>query len=239
MQQVSESPAKRSEFREVSYSRRRWTLLKGLRLEAIKIMEILENASLSATTHGSIARGDVSSKSDVDIFIPNPTSSFMVETILERAGISVSRRYLIQATPYYAVKAYLEINEKQSISFPLVKMHRVEREFYGFGGEITLEALNREARVIGVDKRLMLIEPTMDGHSERSIVGREIETAKLLGVSQETVLDRVRAMLRRNELGRTGVFMEKVVPRGETFEMALKRLAERRPEVRRRLKVRD
>ncbi len=236
---MSRSPTRHSEFREVPYSRRRWRLLEGLRLKAVGVMEILEKASLSTITHGSVARGDVSSKSDVDIFIPNPTSSFKVETILERADVSISKRYLVQATPNYAVKAYLEIDEKQTISFPLVKMRRVERDFYRFGGEVTLEVLNGGTRVAGVDKRLMLIQPTIDGHSERSIIGCEIETAKLLGISQETVRDRVRAILRRKELGRTGVFVEKAVPPEETFEMALRRLAQRRPEVRRRLELLD
>jgi predicted nucleotidyltransferase len=236
---MSRNPVRRSEFREVLYDKRRWTLLKGLRLGAIKTMEVLERANLYAIAHGSVARGDVSSKSDVDIFILDPPSSFKIETVLERAGVTVSRRFLIQPTPYYAIKAYLEVNEKQSISFPLVKMHRVEREFYQFGGEATLGLLVGKARVMGVDKRLMLIEPTEDGHFENSIVGRESETAKLLGISRETVLDRVHAMLRRNESGRTGLFVERVVPLGETFEMALKRLAERKPEVRRRLKLHD
>ncbi|MDH5447685.1 MAG: DNA polymerase subunit beta, partial [Candidatus Bathyarchaeota archaeon] len=66
--------------------------------------------------------------------------------------------------------------------------------------------------------------------------GREEEIAKLLRISLETVLDRVRALLRRDKIGRTGVFIEKELAPDETFEMALKRLVETRPEVRRRLK---
>jgi predicted nucleotidyltransferase len=51
------------------------------------------------------------------------------------------------------------------------------------------------------------------------------------------VLDRVHALLRRNEVGRTGVFIEKELSPDETFEMALKKLADQNPAVRRRLKL--
>jgi len=53
----------------------------------------------------------------------------------------------------------------------------------------------------------------------------------------ETVLDRVHALLRRDEVGRTGVFLERELAEGETFEMALKKLAKENPAVRRRLKT--
>jgi predicted nucleotidyltransferase len=53
----------------------------------------------------------------------------------------------------------------------------------------------------------------------------------------ETVLDRVHALLRRDEVGRTGVFIKKELASEETFEMALKRLADENPAVRRRLKA--
>jgi len=51
------------------------------------------------------------------------------------------------------------------------------------------------------------------------------------------VFDRVHALLRRDDVGRTGVFIEKELAPEETFEMALKRLAETKPEVRRRLRL--
>jgi predicted nucleotidyltransferase len=118
-----------------------------------------------------------------------------------------------------------------------MKMRRVEREFYKFGGEVTLEDLRVNLRVCGVDKRLMLVEPTREGHRENTITGREQQIAKLLGISVETVLDRVRALLRRDEVGRTGVFIEKELSNDETFELALNKLADHNPAVRRRLKT--
>jgi hypothetical protein len=116
-------------------------------------------------------------------------------------------------------------------------MRRVERDFYKFGGEVILFMLKGNRRVAGVDKRLMLIEPTNKGHIESSIVSREEEIAKLLGISLETVFDRVHALLRRDNVGRTGVFIEKELALDETFEMTLKKLSETKPEVRRRLNL--
>ncbi|MEM2995411.1 MAG: nucleotidyltransferase domain-containing protein [Candidatus Bathyarchaeia archaeon] len=233
---MATKPERRREYNEVIYDSERWSLLKLFRQKAMRIMDALAVFHLDSIVHGSIARGDVNSKSDIDIFISFQVPSFTVETALEKAGFGVNRRLVVQATPVYAMKAYIELDENTSVSFPLMKMRKVEREFYKFGGEATLEDLRAERRVRGVDKRLMLIEPTEKGHRETTIVGREEHVAKLLGVSVETVLDRVHALLRRDEVGRTGVFVEKEVSNGETFEMVLKRLADQNPAVRRRLK---
>jgi predicted nucleotidyltransferase len=232
---MAKKPLKRVEYREVVYNAEHWTLLEKFRQKTAQIMEALEKFHLKAIVHGSIARGDVTQKSDIDVFIPYQVSSFVVETALEKAGISVNRRLVVQATPTYAMKAYIEIGGNANISFPLMKMRKVEREFYKFGGEATLKSLRDGLRVLGVDKLLMLIEPTKEGHRESAIVGREEHVAKPLGISVETVLDRVHALSRRDEVGRTGVFIEKELSADETFEMALKRLADQKPAVRRRL----
>ncbi|MBX5328324.1 MAG: nucleotidyltransferase domain-containing protein [Candidatus Bathyarchaeota archaeon] len=234
---MATKPKRHVEYREIVYDAERWSLLKDFRQKAMQLMEALENFHLKSVVHGSIARGDVNKKSDVDVFIPSQVSSFTVETALEKAGILVNRRMVVQATPTYAMKAYIEIDENTSVSFPLMKMRTVEREFYKFGGEASIENLRDNMRVCGVDKRLMLIEPTKEGHRESTIIGREEQIAKLLGISVETVLDRVHALLRRDEVGRTGVFVEKELSSDETFEMALKRLADQNPAVRRRMKT--
>ena len=234
---MAKKPVRHAERLEVHYDKQRWHQLKTLRFQAAGIMEVLEGANIVTITHGSIARGDVTAKSDIDVFLPNPPSSFMIEATLENAGLPISRRLIVQATPFYAVKGYIEIDRQQTVSFPLAKMRKVERDFYLFGGEITHTMLKENRRVAGVNKRLMLIEPTDRGHVESSIVGREEEVAKLLGAPLETVFDRVHALLRRDDVGRTGVFIEKELAPEETFEMALKRLAETKPEVRRRLRL--
>lgn len=233
---MAKKPLRRLEFNEIVYTSERWKLLEELRAKAIHLMEALEKFNIESIVHGSIARGDVTDKSDVDVFIPSQLSSFLVETALESAGIPVNRRLVVQATPAYAMKAYIEIDEKTSVSFPLMKMHKVEREFYRFGGEATLKDLKAGLRFPGVDKRLMLIEPTEKGHRESSIIGCEGQVARLLGISVETVLDRVHALLRRDEIGRTGVFIEEELAEGETFEQVLKKLAKENPAVRRRLR---
>jgi len=234
---MAKKPLTRAERVEVIYDEKHWKLLRELRSKAAQIMGVLDRSHLPSIVHGSIARGDVSEKSDIDVFLPDPPSSFTIETVLERAHISVDRRVVVQATPFYAVKGYIEVDEQRCVSFPLVKLRHVEREFYGFSGEASLSTLKKDLRVPGVDKRLMLIEPTLRGHIESSIVGREETVSHLLGISLNTVLDRVHALLRRDEVGRTGVFIEKELSPNETFEMVLKKLADQNPAVRRRLKL--
>jgi len=233
---MAKKPSRLPEFLEVVYSAEHWALLERLRAKALHLMEALKKFNIEAIAHGSIARGDVTEKSDVDVFIPHPPSSFLIETALEQAGIPINRRLIVQATPAYAMKGYIEIDERTSVSFPLMNMRKIEREFYKFGGEVTIEKLKAGMRVAGVDKRLMLIEPTDKGHRESGIVGREGHVAKILRISVETVLDRVHALMKRDEVGRTGVFLERELTEGETFELALKKMAEENPAVRRRLK---
>ncbi len=228
--------SKNSNYNDVNYTTERWETLSHYRKKAIEIIGAFEKFNILAVTHGSLARGDVTKKSDIDIFIPETQNSFLIETTLETAHIPISNRLIVQATPNYAMKAHIEVDEQTTISFPLMEMRRVEREFYQFGGEINLSQLKAKARVPGVDKRLMLIEPTEKGHLESSIIGREEAAAKILGISAETVLDRVRALLKRDSVGRTGVFVKKELAPDQTFELALKKLSEVNPAVRRRMK---
>ena len=234
---MAKKPLRRAERVEVVYGEKHWRLLKTLRSQTLEIMKALARSHVSSIVHGSVARGDVSEESDIDVFLPESPSSFVVESALESAGFSVARRVLVQATPAYALKGYVELGENRCVSFSLVKMRRVERDFYRYGGELSLQLLRDCVRVAGVDKRLMLIEPTSKGHVESSVVGREEEVAKFLGVSVETVYDRVRALLRRDEVGRSGVFIERVLSPEETFEMVLQKLVDENPAVRRRLRL--
>jgi len=233
---MAKKPMKRAERLEIVYDKRQWKLLKQMREKAVQMMETLDKCHLRSIVHGSIARGDVSETSDIDVFLPAPPSSFVIETSLERHGFRVSQRTIIQATPIYALKGYIGLDERTSLSFPLVKLRPVEKDFYRFSGEATLSTLKENKRVLGVDKRLMLIEPTKEGHIETAVVGQEEEAANLLGVPLNTVLDRVHALIRRDEIGRTGVFIEKELAPNETFEQAMKKLADQNPAVRRRTK---
>ncbi len=228
-------PLRNADTKEVIYGRERWEQLSKLRSNAVKVMLALEAFHLQSVVHGSVARGDVNEGSDVDVFIPEVQSSFLVETALEKGKVPVNSRLIVQATPTYAMKAHIEIDECTMVSFSLMEMRRAEREFYRFGGEANLRQLENNARVAGVDKRLMLIEPTEKGHVESSVVGKEEFAAKTLGISVETVRDRVRTLQKRDAVGRTGVFVKKELAADETFEMTLKKLAEANPAVRRRI----
>jgi len=229
-------PTKPADYKEVTYNSERWTLLTKFRDKAKEVMTALESFHLQSVVHGSIARGDVKKTSDIDIFISEIQNSFSVETALEKAQIPINSRWIIQATPNYAMKAHIEVNEQITVTFPLMQMRRVEREFYQFGGEANMNQLKANLRISGVDKRLMLIEPTEKGHNESSVIGKEEITAKILGISAETVLDRVHTLQKRDSVGRTGVFVKKELSPDETFELALKKLSENNPAVRRRMK---
>ncbi len=236
MSKLAAKPEKRQDTVEVLYDYSRWALLEQLRGKALHLISILDQRHIQSIVHGSIARGDIKKESDIDVFIPNPPSSFQVETTLEQAQIVPVSRKVIQATPLYSMKAYIEIDDATTVSFPLMNLRRVEREFYQFSGELNLNQLKVKARVPGVDKRLMLIEPGEKGHVESAILGREEHVAQILGVSVETVLDRVHALKKRDAVGRTGVFVKRELSAYETFEQALERLSAENPAVRRRLK---
>jgi hypothetical protein len=232
---VRKKPIRVPERIEVLYDEDRWCLLKELRAYAIGLMKALQQMKIYSIVHGSVARGDVTYKSDVDVFVPYTIPYYLVEEALNVAGITVRQKVIVQATPSYAVKGYLEIDERTAVSFPLSKLRGAEYDFYKFGGCIDLTGLNQKKRVLGVDKRLMLIEPTPRGHIESSIIGREEIVAKLLNVSVRIVRERVRTLLRRERVGRTGVFLKKILKPNEDFGSVLKGLARDIPSLRKRL----
>lgn len=225
------------DIREIIYSEEQWKLLRKLRLKAIKIMSILERIGLKPIVHGSLARGDVKPTSDIDIVIPYQVPSFKIETALEQAGITPQQRMLVQATPKHTVKAHIQIDEQTTITFPLMELRKLEREFYKFGGELTLEELRKNKRTLGVDKRLMLITPTEKGHTESPIIGREAEVARKLKISIDIINERIRVLTRRDEVGRTGVYLKRKLGKEESFEEVLKKLIDKDPAIRRRMRL--
>ena len=87
------------DIKEVIYDSVHWMVLKGLREKAIKIMDALATRSLSSAVYGSVARGDVNKKSDIDVIIPYTTSSHTVELALQMGGLQFFSRRIAQATP--------------------------------------------------------------------------------------------------------------------------------------------
>ncbi len=211
--------------RDVKYELSRWKLLRDLRNYA---REIAGKIPCAKYIYGSVARGDVTKNSDIDIVILEQISSYIIENY-----VSYRIRRIVQATPNSVIKAVYEIDEKTSIIFPLTPMTWHEQEFYDFGGKIPLES---GERVRGVSKKLLMIEPAPWGHVEWSIVNRIDEAAKILGIHSEVVRERVRVLTRRDKVGRTGVYLNISVPDNRSVEDYLKIIADRDPVVRRRLR---
>ena len=220
--------------REVIYSGEHWEILREKRERAKEIMRRLHEFGMEAILYGSVARGDVTKDSDVDVFVPLQVPSYRIELALE--GLEILEKRIVQATPNYAIKGEFVLDENTTVSFPLVKMKERELDFYKFGGALSYEELLLDKRVPGVDKRLVLIIPTGRGHVEIPIDEiQSAEVAKILGVCVEIVEERKRVLERRREKGRTGVFLCETIPLESNFETVLKVIAGRNPAVRKRL----
>ena len=124
------------------------------------------------------------------------------------------------------------------VSFPLFRMMSRERDFYRWGGMVDLQDVLSERRRPGVDKRLILIEPTEAGHTEQGVIGYEWYAAKVLGVGHGIAQERVRVLKRRDAVGRTGVYRTYDLPDDETFEEVAKMLTDNDPALRRTLRRR-
>ncbi len=214
------------EFKEVIYDKSRWELLKDLRREAQKIMLTLNRCGFSPIVHGSIARGDVSKRSDIDVVIPYTVQPYLVLTCIENSDLHIYSKYIIQATPASTPKAYIELDPEglKTVSFPLGHLSPREWEFYKFGGLLDIHGLKEGKRVPGVNKSLLLIVPTEYGHREAPVIGYEDFTAKVIGISIETVQERIRVLTKRDMYGRTGVFLKYVLVDDENFEEAFRKL---------------
>ena len=223
--------------KEVVYDSSHWMLLQDLREKAFKIMDALAARSLSSAVYGSVTRGDVNKKSDVDVIIPYTTSSHTVELALRMGGLQIFSRRIAQATPSHTPKAhiYLDAVDETCLTFPLTSFRSLELEFYRFGGFQQVEEIKTEKRVPGCDKRLRLIQPTQTGHVESLIRGREREVARIVGVGVRIVEERIRVLTRRERVGRTGIVFSRDLEEDEVFEEALKQVSDTNPIVRRRL----
>lgn len=219
---------------EIVYTDEQWKLLKEKRKRAIDVMSQLKKFGINSIAYGSIARGDVRKNSDIDVFIPYQIPSYKIELALE--GFEIVERRIVQATPNYAIKGEFVLTDNTTVSFPLVKMKENELDFYKFGGCINYDDILRNKRVAGVDKRLVLVIPTKKGHREISVFDLQPSyVAKVLDVSLEIVEERIRVLTRRREVGRTGIFLQEVVPSYSSFEAYLNEIAKTNPIVRKRL----
>ncbi|HIE37176.1 TPA: DNA polymerase subunit beta [Candidatus Geothermarchaeota archaeon] len=218
---------RKGENREVIYHKKRFEILNTLRNEAIKIIECLDHSGIKGYAHGSVARGDVSNQSDVDIVILNYLSPPLIENSIYIGGFKIYKTVIIQATPQSTPKVYyyLDHRDKTVVSYPLSKLKEKELYFYKFSGIIDLNGLKKGLRVKGVDKRLMLIHPLDYGHYEECILDRSGYVAKILDIPESIVNERIYMLGKREIYGRTGVFLEYTLHPGEDVLEAVRTIA--------------
>lgn len=232
---MTKRPEVLHDSREVSYDDDRWNVLHRLRARTLEVMNQIETTGATPLVHGSVARGDVTESSDIDIIIPHNVSSYKLELALE----PYIHRELVQATPSMVLKGHIHLEDEVIVSFPMFKLMSRENEFYRWGGTLDSKGVRGERRIPGVDKRLILIEPTEIGHIESGVIGHEYEVAKKLGVSIEIARERVRVLTRRDSVGRTGVYQTYELTESESFEEVMKRLQDSDPALRRTIERRE
>ena len=219
------------EFHE--YSREELDLLTRLRNKTCSLLKILDRNGIKAFVHGSIARGDVTTTSDIDIHVPYLLPSFRLELINE---LFYTQRRIIMGTPNSTIKGLLTLDEDQSISFPLTMPTEREIEFYRFSGLVYYEDLQNNISVSGVTKQLLLIEPIETGYWSSSVLANKKLVMQKLNISQRIVDERIRVLERRDKVGRTGKILDHVVSPDENFEQALNQIASKNPIVRNQMK---
>jgi predicted nucleotidyltransferase len=213
----------------VRYLPARFELLKEKRARAVPFLRVLPQGT---RVFGSVARGDVREASDIDLEVPHGTPSFALEVALSHVEAPRLGRKLVQATPSSVVKALWDYGEV-TVSAALTPPTPLEEGFARFGGALDLAGVEASTRVPGVDKRLLLIEPTPEGHIESSVADRVGEAARKLGVPRDVVEGRIRVLRRRAASGRTGVYMTRTLDDSESPEEALASLSAADPAVRR------
>jgi hypothetical protein len=225
----------RDHFNSVTYSENHLKLLHQKRERSKLLLEMFAKKGLNPFLYGSIARGDIHTDSDIDIVLIQLIAPYQIEIILDKNGFNNYHREIIMATPGDTLKLYIYLTELESITIPLSKFDKKSREFYDFGGKINLNQIKNSIRVPGIDKRLVLIQPVSDGHEEYSIIGNEHLAAKQLNVSIEVINERKKVLLKREKFGKTGVFLKRPIEMNETIEDVLKKLANKKSIVRKKL----
>jgi hypothetical protein len=226
----------RNHNRIIKYINNDWELLNNKRLQALKLLNIFVEEGFNPYIYGSLARGDVNIDSDIDIVFLQRISSFLIEHILFKNGYDNYFREIVMATPRDTIKLYIYLSELESITIPISPFDKKSLEFYSFGGKVNQVQLINKIRVPGIDKRLVFINPTNDGHEESSVIGNEHNVAKLINVDIETIIERRNVLLRREQYGRTGVFIKRSLKPDESTEDVLKILARKKTIIRKKMR---
>ena len=219
----------------VVYNEDRWSRLKYLRDQAVPILKALAEHQLTGNVFGSVARGDVSETSDLDIFISEFVPSFKMDLALRLSNFEIIGKEISMATPSSVVKGTYYLGNDISISIRLTEFTSSPFQFYIFSGYVNLEEIIEEKRVPGVSKALLVIEPTKEGHKEYSLLGNEYEARNLLNIEEKMLEERIRVLTKRDKYGRTGLFLKVNIHPEDSFEDKLQELADKNSLIRRRL----
>ncbi|OLS15878.1 MAG: DNA polymerase beta domain-containing protein [Promethearchaeota archaeon CR_4] len=232
---MREKVAGETDFANVHYDKAHWEILQEKREKAKSILMVIPN--LTPRVYGSIARGDVTPHSDIDIIIPFSIDEYQLLPVLENFDAEpLLMREVVQATPLAALKAVITLSSEISLTFPLVHLFPREHNFFRFGGSIDLEGLHAKTRVPGVNKKLKLVEPTPEGHIETRITRENASyAAKLLDITIETIYERIRVLERRDKVGRTGIFLKRTLGPDESFSDVLRQIEAMNPSAKRRI----
>ena len=220
---------------DVVYTDDQWETLHFLRKKATPILEALQKNGMTGYVYGSVARGDVSPTSDIDIFIYEMVSSFKVDLAFSMAGIEVIGKELSMATPSSIIKGIYYLPDEVSVSIRLTDFTSSPFQFYIFGGCISLDDIRADKRVPGVNKALMVISPTLKGHRTYSLMGHENEARELLKIENKMLEERIRVLEKRDKVGRTGVFLKEDIDPKDQFEAKLEQLGRKNSLIRRRM----
>lgn len=221
--------------REIKYNTQIWEIFNQKRKIALELMNALNK--FNPFIHGSIARGDIKPTSDIDIIIPHIIDEYQLIQPLETIKYEIIERWLVQATPLSAIKANLVLTPEIILTIPLIPFYPREIQFYDFGGKIGLDEVQQGIRVPGINKQLLLIDPTEDGHIESRVTEQNAgQVSKILGISISTILERIRVLERRDKVGRTGVYLKRLVPPTKSFGQVLNEISSHFPASRRRIR---
>ncbi len=222
-------------IREIKYNTQIWEIFRQKRKIALELMKAFKR--FNPFIHGSIARGDIKPTSDIDIIIPHIIDEFELIQPLDSIKYEIIERWLVQATPLSGIKANLVLTPEITVTIPLIPFYPRELQFYDFGGKVGLDAVQLGTRVPGINKQLLLIDPTDSGHIESRVTKQNAgQVSKLLGISISTILERIRVLERRDKVGRTGMYLKRLVPPSKSFGQVLKEISSRFPATRRRIR---
>ena len=118
---------------------------------------------------------------------------------------------------------------------PLTPPTEREVEFYRFSGCAYIEDIQTNRYLPGVTKQLLLIEPAKDGYWYSSILNNKKRAMECLKISQQMVDERIRVLLRRDKIGRTGKFLDHPLSPDDNFEHTLDQLSSQNRIIRRKL----